>query len=308
MLKYLLAASIAILALLIALSNPAKILALISTVNATVILAVLLLSLLSLCLRVLKWNVLLEDVKYVKLFPVQAAGIAISNLTPGKIAEPSKALILKGINGVPVSKSLPTIIWERILDVSVLVVFSIMTLTAYGSRFFLWGILGIVLFAAFISAMLIVLYHKNLAMAILKKLKRFQIFRKIPPNFIESFYATKIKKPRIIASLIITFAAWTIDGAIFYMIFASLGQNITLLEILSIMSLSMIISIASFLPGGLGSFEAVMTLILSFRLDASLALSGVLLSRLFTLWVSLFIGFACLAYLSRKSLIKWKIF
>ena len=116
--------SLGMLAVLIWYSNPVAMASLIEKSSKVYIIAGLSVSLFAVSLRVVKWMVLLENVGFLELYPIQLVGITISNFTPGKIAEPGKAVLLKIMKNISVSASLPTIIWERILDIVVLVGFS----------------------------------------------------------------------------------------------------------------------------------------------------------------------------------------
>jgi len=76
-------------------------------------------------LRVFKWKVLVEGLGFKDAALTQLAGMTVDNFTPGKIGEPVKSLLLKQRTGVAVSASLPAIVWERILDVVIMVAFAI---------------------------------------------------------------------------------------------------------------------------------------------------------------------------------------
>src|SRR3989344_7782137 len=108
--------SVLILLAVIWYSNPSHLWAYVSHADVLVFGAALAISVMALTLRVVKWWILVEKVKFADIFPVQVFGLVFSNFTPGKIAEPTKALILKAIGGPDISRTLPTIVWERILD------------------------------------------------------------------------------------------------------------------------------------------------------------------------------------------------
>jgi len=81
-------------------------------------------------------------------------------------------------------------------------------------------------------------------------------------------------------------AVWLLDGYMFYYALQAVGADVNFFAVLGFFALSLIVGLASFLPGGLGSFEAAMALLLSYTgVEYSLALAGVLLSRLFFVWL-----------------------
>ncbi|MBI4153839.1 flippase-like domain-containing protein, partial [Candidatus Woesearchaeota archaeon] len=106
------AISIFILVLLVLFANPEKFAALVAGSDKSMVIAALGVSTFAIILRILKWRVLV-GVPFRKLVPVQLVGVTASNFSPGKIAEPVKSLILKIREGLPVSSTLPSVVWER---------------------------------------------------------------------------------------------------------------------------------------------------------------------------------------------------
>ena len=147
--------SFSILIALIWFSNPQRLIVAVSESKKEFILYAFTISSLNMVLRILKWKVL-TNFSFKDVAPVHLFGVAISNFTPGKVAEPFKALLMKIKKGVSVSSVLPSIAWERILDVVTLIILSIVALRfiAVGSGFFLIA-LGVI--AAFSFAVLIIL-------------------------------------------------------------------------------------------------------------------------------------------------------
>lgn len=144
--------SVIILIAVVVYSNPSEIAQYMSRSNLLYLIIALVISMVSLMLRALKWKVLLKNVKYSDVFPIQIFGMTFSNFTPGKLGEPTKALILKVRNGSAVSETLPTIIWERIFDVIMLLSLSISALFLFGiTEFFIIGLAATILFFSLID-------------------------------------------------------------------------------------------------------------------------------------------------------------
>ena len=101
-----LAVSLLILAAVIVYSNPVALAGLLATSDHRFIVAGFAISLVAILLGVLKWKVLLKGISFRELVPVQILGFTISNFTPGKAAEPVKALLLKAVKDISVSSSL----------------------------------------------------------------------------------------------------------------------------------------------------------------------------------------------------------
>jgi uncharacterized protein (TIRG00374 family) len=297
--------SMAILAAIIYISNPMKVASIIAAADLTMIAAGILVSLISLIFRVYKWQVLLKKPGLLELFPVQMLGMSISNMTPGKIAEPFKSVILKLRSGISVAGSLPTVMWERINDLIVMIFLSIIALHLLGGNLKILGYISIFIFIVIIAVILTVLYVKTLGMKVFSLTKRLPLLNKIPDSFITAFYGSNIKKTRIFVSFLLTMIPWLLEGVVFYCALMALDVHLSPLLLAGIVALSTIIGIASFLPGGIGSADAVMIILLGLAgVGGPVAVAGVLLTRFMSLWFAMFIGGLSFVYLSRKMELK----
>jgi uncharacterized protein (TIRG00374 family) len=126
--------------------------------------------------------------------------------------------------------------------------------------------------------------------------------RKISKDFIKSFYKIKIERKRLISCFLITAIPWFLEGVVLYLAFLAIGVSLNPIILAGVICLSLLIGIASSLPGGLGSTEAVMTIVLGiiFGLTSSVAIAGIMLARFLTFGYGTFVGGLCFLYLSRK--------
>ncbi len=295
----LLCLSIVILAAFIAYSNPITVIQTISQADFFLVTLAVLLSLLAIIIRGLKWHVLIGG-RFATTFIVQNIGITISNFTPGKSGEPAKAVLLKSMNGADVSKSLPTIITERILDLITVVIFAlyaILVLSLGDYSFIITAGIGIM--GMMVAVLCMLVYSRKFGSLI------FSIAGKIPSlritkEFIDTFYSVKIDKKRIALSFFFTVLVWILEGIMLFITMSALHIDAPgMLVLVSLTSLSIIIAIASVLPGGIGSFEIVLTLFLA-ALSVSNAASAVLLYRFVSFWFSIFVGGVCFVYVSKR--------
>jgi len=294
--------SLLILVAIIWYSDPVKLINAMAKINPIYIIAGLIISTISLFIRVLRWKVLLKNVSFSELWPIQLFGMAVSNLTPGKIAEPIKSILLKMRKNTPVSTSLQSIMWERIIDVIILIIFSIaaINIISIGTKFFYLGILSIIIFIALIAVIVAVMKFQNFGFKIIRLLRKFPILKNISDDFMKNFYETKTLRMSLILSFILTLIAWVLDAVSFYLIFVAFEINISFIATISLISFALLISIVSFLPGGLGSFEVIMIIFLGmFGVTTSTATASILLARFVTIWYSLFLGGLAFIYLSR---------
>jgi glycosyltransferase 2 family protein len=300
---FLLGVSLAIMAIIVWYSNPAALLSLLSTADMRYIALAFVLSNISICFRVLKWKALLNKVGFRELYPVQMLGITISNFTPGKLGEPIKTLLLKMRKGIAVSESLSSILWERVLDIIILCTFALFALQTIGlnSDLYFVSLASIAIFAAIIITFLLILESKRIGMKIFSFFKKFPLLNKISEDFIETFYKSKVKKRKIALSIIFTAIPWLLEGFVFYCAFMAFGISLSPLNLAWIVALSVLIGVASFLPGGIGSTDAAMIFLLGIMgIGSTIAVATVLLYRFISMWYGVFVGGLSFVYLSRK--------
>ena len=210
--------SLLILGLIIFASNPAELANKLSLSNPLYIVLGLAVSSVANAFRVLKWGVLV-GVKFSELAPIQMLGMALSNFTPAKAGEPAKTLLLKMKNGINVSTSLPSVIWERINDIIVLLFFSIIILRVLPLRndFLIVSWLSMFIFLTAVVAFLVILKSQKTGIKFFSFLRRLPAGNKIPATFADTFYKNRIRKRKIFLGLAITIIPWTLEGLILYL-------------------------------------------------------------------------------------------
>lgn len=265
----------------------------------------------SIILRAIKWWVLLKNISLKEVIPIQLFSISISNLTPGKVAEPIKSVLLKMRRGIAVSKTLPSVVLERILDISFLIILSIAgIITTSKSVYSEFLFFSLAIFISILSLMILILIKKSFGIRIFNIFRRVKFFSFLSEKFIDNFYSsTKLEKRDIVFSSFITLSAWLIDGVIFYLIAYNLDRNIAIsmgpLFFCYAISISIIASLVTFLPGGIGGTEALMTYILiSVGFSKATAGAIVLLGRFATLGYSMILGYISFIYLAKILKIK----
>lgn len=300
---FLITLSFIILAAIIIYSNPAKLLLIVSTSDLKMNFFALVLSSAAILIRCCKWAVLLPGAKFSDVVPVQLLGVTISNFSPGKAAEPAKAILLKMKTGISVSESLKSIIWERILDVLILLLlaFSALQILAVSGRFLVLSLLSIAIFLILVVVLFLILRRKYLASKILHFFRKVPFVDRIDDNFLENFYKQKIVNRKLLVSFLLTFAAWMLDGFVFYFAFRAVGITVDPLLFAGLIALATLVGIISFLPGGIGSMEISLLFILNSQgVTGPLAVSGVLLARLLSIWYVAFLGLLSFVYLGRR--------
>ena len=300
---FLFALSAIILIAIVYIADPVKLISVIKTGDTSMIFAAFVLSNAAILVRCAKWKVLLPGTKFIDVVPVQLLGVTVSNFSPGKVAEPAKAILLKLKTGKNVSESLRSIIWERILDIVVLLVFAfsaLQFLSISGSFFFL-SVLSVGVFLFLVFFLVLVLKTKELAVKTLYLFRKFPFVNRINDNFLDTFYKQQIGTRKILVSFILTLVAWLLDGFVFYSAFKSVGITFHPLLFAGFIALATLVGIISFLPGGIGSMEVSLLFILGLQgVGGPVAVSGLLLARFLSIWYVAFLGLMSLIYLGRK--------
>lgn len=297
-----LAVSLLILLAIVIYANPVVIASHIAQSDYKFIFAGFVVAFITMLLGVLKWKVMLKGVSLVELFPVQVLGYTISNFTPGKAAEPAKAVLLKIRKGIPVSSSLASIIWERVADVVALILFSILAVTSLAVGSFFWlSIAGIAFFVIIITVSFAVLYSRNFGMKLFRLIRKLPVLKRLPENFMDLFYKVKIGRSKLAQCFVIAFVTWAIEGVVLYCALAAFGIFINPVVLAGIVALSVVIGIASSLPGGLGTTEVVMIFLLGLvGVESSIAATAAIIFRFMTIWFVNLLGGLSFIYLSRK--------
>lgn len=259
----------------------------------------LLLSLVNYGLRFVRWQIYLRHLEH----PVQwqlslriyLSGFALTT-TPGKAGEAFRGVLLKQ-HGVPYPVTFAIFLSERLSDLVAIVLLTLLGLSQYPqaqSMVFI-GLLGI-------TTVLIGISSKSLLTAAhcWTQDKKGKLFKLLAHLFELLSVARRCHSPRLlIIATLLSLIAWTAEALAFYWALQWLGADISLEFAVFIYALSMMVGGLSFLPGGLGSAEAVMIALLILEgMAMPTAVAATVFIRLATLWFAVLIGLFAL-YKSR---------
>ena len=250
------------------------------------------LSLVNYALRFVRWQGYLSRLGYSVprglSFRYYLAGFAFTT-TPGKAGEAVRSVYLKQ-HGVPYAQSLSALFVERLSDLA-----AIILLSALGVWFFGKYVVLIVLSVVAVALLILTLQSSRV-----RTLLRAGVVKRLPDKLARPAEhaldlmeaAGSLLTPRYLwGGLGLGLLAWGAEGLAFYLILAGMELPVTLVAGVGIYSLGVTVGALSFLPGGLGSTEAVMVLLL-LALGVAQADAGaaVILCRLATLWFAVVIG------------------
>jgi len=272
-------------------------------VPPTGLLFILFLSLLNYVLRFLRWHWYISSmddrVPFGRHLLFYLAGLGLTT-TPAKAGETIRSVYLSAY-GVAYSNSIAALVVERFADMIAIALLSTLALTQTD------GYLGWVTLAlAAASGLIIVLRTERARERLQDWLNRLRIpgLRAATAAGGKMLHAAAglLSGPLVAGGMLIGILAWGAEAVAFFFIAGYLGFEISVTMAMGIYSLSVLIGALSFIPGGLGSTEATMGLLLiSAGAEPSVAISATVLCRVTTLWFGVAIGLGAIAALELTS-------
>lgn len=224
----------------------------------------------------------------------------VMSVTPGKLGELFKAILLREIAGVPARRTAPVVVAERVTDLTALVLLGLAGVAAYGIARSM-----VIAAACVVAGGLAIVAYRPLAMAVLRLLARVPRVGRLVPRLGEMYdNLAELVRPRPLAwATALGVVAWLCECVGFALIIASFpGAEVPLGLATLIYAATTVAGALSFLPGGLIVTEASMVLLLvaSARgLDQPAAVAATIVTRLCTLWFAVLLGLGAFAWLRR---------
>ena len=215
------------------------------------------------------------------------AGFALTG-TPGKLGEAVKGVFLKQDYGVSVTRVVGIVMIERLMDlwgVLLLGSFSVMLFSGWRGLFFVFA--GLVIAGgAFLSM-------EKLYRPVLERLGRVSFLTWVSQRVLGILLTGKdLMTLRVfVVGLVVSAVAWGMESFSLYLILDGLKLPGTILEANFVYCFSTIVGALSMLPGGIGGTEAGMIGLLGFMgISYADGLPAVILIRVCTLWLAVFVG------------------
>ena len=264
------------------------------------------LSLLNYVLRILRWRSYLAHLGHSVPLGFAAltftAGFAYT-LSPGKLGEMARARYYVAL-GIPMADVAAAFFIERLLDLAVMVVLATLLLTVYQ------GYAGAILGAATLVAFALAVLSLAPWPAFLSRLKASnptpgRLLGVLTSLTSALASARSLLRPGILLSgFLLGLVAWGLEGVglgLLSTLFPPL--QLSAASAVGIYGVAVLIGGLSFLPGGLGSTEAVMTALLGkmgYPLGDALLIT--LSCRLVTLWLAVVLGWLAVFILRQRAL------
>jgi len=257
------------------------------------------LSLVNYSLRFVRWEIYLRRlnsrIPVARSLAYYLGGFAFTT-TPAKAGEAVRSLYLKR-HGVSYVYSLAAFFTERFVDLVAMVLLALVGALTFPD--YRWIVL---LITALMIALLPLIHAKSFHSFLERQLQRLpsEKLRTIGSRLLDLLRSssTLLRSAPLYTGMVLALVAWGAEGVAFYVILQALDVDTSLGLAVGIYSVSVLAGAVSFIPGGLGSTEVVMVLLLKLvGADTPTALAATLVCRLATLWFAVIIGGGVLAAL-----------
>jgi uncharacterized protein (TIRG00374 family) len=263
-----------------------------------------LLALVNYSIRFLRWQYYLRKigVTTVRLgdsLTVFLAGFALT-VTPGKLGEAVKAVLLRASHRIPMARTAPIVIAERVTDLVALLLLALIggVRRDVNPRFLIAG-------AILVVAGLVVVSVDPVAKSAIAIAGRMPLLRRFAHRFDEAHAHTAIllaPVPLLVSTALAT-VSWFFECLAFYFVVRGFpGAHIDVLSATAFYAATTVAGALSFLPGGLGVTEAgMLTLLRRAGIEKPIAAAATFVTRAATLWFAVALGLpALLIYARRK--------
>lgn len=280
------------------------VLAILFSANLNIILIAALIQIIILLLTALRLSFIAGkygSVPFRQVFKGSTVGIFAGMLSPlSRIGgEPFKVIALKGYLGG--SESSAVILIDTISEVvsslaillAVILLFANILPGAMLSSFIIFLVMMTVIFLASVKIFLNRAILERVFIWAAKRLKRFGNMEKkdYAGMFLDSFKLLAKDRKILAGSLVISFAMKSLEFVRLWLIFLALGMAIPFSVIIIVWSVILTLLIVPGLPGSLGLVEFGGTSVLiMFGVKKASAASGIIMDRLISFWLVLFIG------------------
>jgi uncharacterized protein (TIRG00374 family) len=257
--------------------------------------------------RFLKWDSYLRrlDIRIKKTdsMIIFLSGL-VGTITPGKIGELLKALLLKKIKGTPMSTSAPVIVAERLTDFIALLIISLAGVMVFAVGQNIWVLVAV---AAVLVSFIGAISNRTLCMWMIDLSEKLPVIGKMAGKLREAYESTYVCF-RLAPLSIATFwslCAWMCECIGFWLVLKILGVQAQLLTASFIYAFGTIVGVVS--PGGLGVMDGSMVGMLQLTglmgaaaTGKGVATAATIIIRIATLWFAVLVGVVTLLLFQKR--------
>src|SRR3989344_3685392 len=270
-------------------------------IDAPVYVSSLFILLMLILLKGLKWKAILESqgrkISLAESTRLVNVGFFVSSVTPGRIGDFVRALYLKE-DGVPLSIGVSSVVLDRVIDVSILLCFALLSSLAFISLYGYSAVsveLILLVFIVFAAGVFLLFKEKYLKMLLRPAFNLIvpdSMKERVSICFSSFFSALKLveKKPLLfISSVLLGLVIWVVGTFFFYLLAVSLSIGMPLEFTFLVFPVISLLDLIPISVSGIGTRDVSLVFLLSF---VSVASEGaVALSLLF-----FFTGYVLVAF------------
>lgn len=224
----------------------------------------------------------------------------VLTVTPGKVGEVFKSVLLFETHQVPIARTAPVIIAERLTDV-----IGVVVLVAFGSLGLSGGLMWAGLGAGAVVLLLAVVSNRRLSHSIIAAIERMPgAFRRIGPKLHEAYdsLATLVRPSNLVVPALLSIVAWSFECVSLWVVLRGFGQSTTLRLATFFYATSTLAGALVPVPGGLGITETSLQEQMQTlgHVAPTVSTGAMILVRFATLWFAVLVGFGALSLLKRR--------
>jgi uncharacterized protein (TIRG00374 family) len=258
--------------------------------------------------RFVRWQYLLRVVG-VRVARRRSLGVFFSGLamsvTPGKLGELFKCLMLKREVDAAYSKTVPVVLDERLTDLVAIVLLASLGVARYqaGRAIFVVGLVSVV------AVVVLLALSTRFAERLAPWLSRRWTGRGAAESANETAgtFALLLRARTFAVAVVIGVVAWSCECVAFWLVFPALHwRGVSLLSATFVYATATLAGAVTLLPGGLGVTEGTMAALLAvLAVPRGVAVAATLIIRACTLWFAVILGVAAyvahMRWLARRS-------
>ncbi len=224
----------------------------------------------------------------------------VLTITPGKVGEVFKSLVLSEAYGIDVARTAPIVVAERLTDV-----IGVVILILIGSTGFSGGLPWAAAGAALVAIALACTASDTVATRVLGAVERAPgRLGQAAPRLRHAWESlrTLTTAPALVVPTLLSIAAWSLEGLALWVVLRGFGASTPAPLACFFYATATLAGAIVPVPGGLGVTEGALEQQMTHLggLDRDVSTSAMMLVRFATLWFAVLVGFVALGWLRRR--------
>ncbi|MFO0677654.1 MAG: lysylphosphatidylglycerol synthase transmembrane domain-containing protein [Polyangiaceae bacterium] len=255
-------------------------------------------------LRFLKWEFYLARLDIRGIGKIDSlltffSGFVLT-VTPGKVGEVFKSVVLEDTHGVPIARTAPIVVAERVTDL-----IGIIVLIVLGSLGFPGGLGWAIAGSVLVVIVLGIVASRSISLGLVGVVERMgKLGARIGPKLRDAYESLAVLvSPRNLAfPTLVSIVAWSLECLSLWIILRGFGESTSVTLSAFFYATSTLAGALVPLPGGLGVTETILQGQLRElgHVGEAQSTAAMILCRFATLWFAVLVGFAALSLLRRR--------